>query len=33
MNYDLTNVCGGVLPLISKEMEVTFLAKCEGPLA
>ena len=31
LNCDLTNVCGGVLPPISGELEVTFPAKCKGP--
>ena len=32
MNNYLTNVCGGVLPPISGEMDVTFPAKCKGQL-
>ena len=31
MNRDLANACGGVLPLILRELEGTFLAKCKGP--
>ena len=33
LNCDPTNVCGGVLPPISGELEVIFPAKCKGPLA
>ena len=29
MDRDLANVCGRVLPPISGELEVTFLAKCK----
>ena len=32
MNYNVTNVYGRVLSPISKEPEVTFPAKCKGPL-
>ena len=31
MNCNLANVCDRVLPIISRELQVTFTAKCKGP--
>ena len=33
MNYDLTNICGGVLPPISGEVEATYPLQSKGPCA